>query len=84
MNISATLGGDGEHAVDPNHQHFPKELRYKREASCDTNGKHTVIHMRGLVSINLSSGPTYLEKALHCELEVNCNAFGIRTDGGAF
>ena len=43
----------GEHSGDHNHQDFPKVLRYKWEAYCDTNGRRTAIQMGGVLTVFL-------------------------------
>ena len=67
---------------------FPKILRYKWEAYCDTNGRRTAINGRSTDSISLSSERRGTESTavqiggvLQYKWEVYCDTF-LRSSGG--
>ena len=52
---------------------FPKVLRYKWEAYCNTNGRRTAIQMGGVLTVFPFRQSVGAPKVLQCKLEAYCN-----------
>ena len=58
---------------------FPKVLRYKWEACCNTNGRRTAIQMGRVLTVFPFPQSVGAPKALQYKLEAYCNTNGRRT-----
>ena len=55
---------------------FPKVLRYKWEAYCDTNGRRTAIQMGGVLTVFPFTQSVGAPEVLRYKLEAHCNTNG--------
>ena len=82
------MGVLGNSPVTTTTKIFPKVLRYKWEAYCDTNGGRTAIQMGGVLTRfpferrGTKSTAIQIGGVLQSKLEVYCDTFFLRSGGG--